>query len=77
MRLVRVKFPYPVKHVWVGPTRAFSNGRDETEVLSTAVVTAVAQVHNEEVLNQQWPGHQHRGAQRALPGAEPQDDPLV
>lgn len=35
-------------------TREFHYEPDETEPLSTAVVTAVAQAHDEDVLEQKW-----------------------
>jgi hypothetical protein len=35
-------------------TREFYYEPDETELLSTAVVTAVAQAHDEDVLDQKW-----------------------
>lgn len=35
-------------------TREFHYEPDETEALSTAVVTAVAQAHDEDVIKQQW-----------------------
>lgn len=38
----------------MGKRREFYYEPDEVEELSTAVVTAVAEAHNEDVLNQKW-----------------------
>ena len=48
------QFAIKIQFVWMEKTREFYYEPDETEQLSTAVVTAIAKAHDEDVLDQKW-----------------------
>lgn len=54
MYVVTTGLPLAVFVMWMEDTQEFYYEPDEDEILSTAVVTPVAEAHDEDMLDQKW-----------------------